>query len=195
MWEPRIRIRGLISKLITFPLARLLIKFRISANMLTVFGLLVVGGAAGIISSGNLLLGAGIMVLGSGMDMLDGAVARLTGKNDQVGSFLDSTLDRLGETFIFLGLLIHFMRSDNDIGVYLAATVLAVSLLISYLRAKGDAVGVDSDVGVMGRPERIVVLGIGLAIGYPLYALALILLLGSLTFIQRFAHIVRRIKG
>ena len=97
--------------------------------------------------------------------------------------------------FIFLGLLIHFMRSDNDIGVYLAATVLAVSLLISYLRAKGDAVGVDSDVGVMGRPERIVVLGIGLAIGYPLYALALILLLGSLTFIQRFAHIVRRIKG
>ena len=177
MWEPRIRIRGLISKLITFPLARLLIKFRISANMLTVFGLLVVGGAAGIISSGNLLLGAGIMVLGSGMDMLDGAVARLTGKNDQVGSFLDSTLDRLGETFIFLGLLIHFMRSDNDIGVYLAATVLAVSLLISYLRAKGDAVGVDSDVGVMGRPERIVVLGIGLAIRYPLYEMPINLLL------------------
>ena len=72
---------------------------------------------------------------------------------------------------------------------------MAVSLLISYLRAKGDAIGVDSDVGVMGRPERIIVLTIGLAIGQPLYALGAILLLGLLTFVQRFAHIVRQVKG
>ncbi|MCH6552273.1 MAG: CDP-alcohol phosphatidyltransferase family protein [Planctomycetes bacterium] len=137
------------------------------------------------------MAGGIVMLAGAAMDMYDGAVARLGGKESTFGAMLDSVLDRLGETAVLFGLLVFYVRAANDGGAYLAFGALAASLMVSYLRARSEGLGVPGDVGLMGRPERIVVLGAGLLLGYPAWALGIIAALASLTVVQRAVHVWR----
>jgi len=131
---------------------------------------------------------AGILVLLAGFfDVLDGAVARATGKTSPRGAFLDSTLDRLSETLIFLGILL-----GNYTTPFFVLLALALSLLVSYTRAKGDALGVNlAGVGVGERSERLVVLMVTSLLGLVPLGVLIVVVLALLTFVERTVRVSR----
>ena len=188
---PRLRARALTEKYVSIPLARLLQALRISPNSLTLTGLAVSIGAAYLLSEGWLIAGGAMMLAGAFLDMLDGPLARLKQQASRSGAFLDSVADRLGEAAVLFGLLVFYVRDGHELGVYLTVGALVASQMVSYLRARAESLGIPSDVGFMGRPERVVVLGAGLLAGYPLYPLAIILALSGVTMAQRIYHALR----
>ena len=125
------------------------------------------------------------------MDMFDGAVARITGKASTFGAFLDSVLDRLGEAAVLFGLLVFYIREGNELGAFLAFGTAVLSIMVSYSRARAEGLSVQGDVGLMGRPERIIVMGIGLLSKYPQYAMGVIMAVSAITITQRAAHVWR----
>jgi CDP-diacylglycerol--glycerol-3-phosphate 3-phosphatidyltransferase len=141
-------------------------------------------------------LGAVVFVVGSVLDILDGALARAGGKTTPFGSFLDSTTDRVGEGAMLGAIALIFARHGNTVA--LAATVAAIagSFLVSYTRAKAEALGLRGDVGIGSRAERVVVITIGLVFA-PWSALqwAIYLLTATawLTVLQRILHVRRQL--
>lgn len=191
MSAPRLQVRAWAARVVVEPPARLLLALHIHPNAITATGFAVAVAAAYLLAEGRLWQGGIVMLAGAAMDMYDGAVARLGGKESTFGAMLDSVLDRLGEVAVLFGLLVFYVRAEDDAGAYLAFGALASSLMVSYLRARSEGLGVPGDVGLMGRPERIVVLGAGLLLGYPAWALGIIAGLGSLTVVQRAVHVWR----
>ncbi len=131
---------------------------------------------------------AGLMLALSGFfDVLDGAVARATGKTSQRGAFLDSTLDRVSEVVVFLGILV-----GGYVSPFLVLSALSLSLLVSYTRAKGDALGVNlAGIGVGERSERLVVLIVTSLLGIVGLGVLIIVLLALITFVQRTVKVSR----
>jgi archaetidylinositol phosphate synthase len=127
-------------------------------------------------------LAAGILILVSGFfDIVDGAVARVTGRITKRGGFLDSTLDRLAEVAIYLGLLVGGFAPGT--WVLLA---LSLSLLVSYTRAKADSLGTSlSGVGIGERSERLIVLALASILGYAIWGVAIVALIAGFTFVER----------
>lgn len=161
----------------------------ITPNAVTIITLFLNCGVAAIIATGNLLVG-GILVLVIGaLDSLDGALARTTGRATTFGAFLDSTLDRYSEAILFLGVIYQFREDTNT--VLLAYVALVGSLLVSYARARAEGLGLDCEVGLLARPERVVVLGLGLATGLTFYALIILAFFTHVTAVQRIWHVYR----
>ncbi len=135
---------------------------------------------------------AGLMVIFSGFfDVMDGAVARATGKTSTRGAFLDSTLDRVSELLIFLGILI-----GNYTSPLLVMLALSLSLLVSYTRAKGDALGVNlAGIGIGERSERLVVLIVTSLLFVVGLGVLIIVVLTFITFIQRTLNVSRALGG
>jgi CDP-diacylglycerol--glycerol-3-phosphate 3-phosphatidyltransferase len=109
-------------------------------------------------------LGAAVFVVGSILDILDGALARRSGKGTPFGAFLDSTTDRVGECFMLGAIALVFHRDDNEIALAFAFAAVAGSLLVSYTRARAEALGLKGDVGIGSRAERVVVITAGLVL-------------------------------
>ena len=195
MSAPRLQGRAWANRCVVAPPARLLLALHVHPNVITVAGFAVAVGAAYLLAEGRLLAGGIVMLAGAALDLFDGAVARLGGKESTFGAMLDSVLDRLSEIAVLFGLLVFYVRGADDVGAYLAFGALAASLMVSYLRARSEALGVPGDVGLMGRPERILVLGAGLLLGYPAWALGIIAVLASLTVGQRAVHVWRAGRG
>jgi CDP-diacylglycerol--glycerol-3-phosphate 3-phosphatidyltransferase len=141
----------------TLPIA-ICLKLGITPNMLTVGSLLVTIGAAIAFTLGHFSFGGWVLFLAFTMDAWDGIIARKTGRSSVAGEFLDATIDRYNDLIGLLGLMLYY-RND-PIPLALATAVLIGSTLVSYTRAKGEAVGVDPNVGYMQRHERAVYLGI-----------------------------------
>ncbi|MGC2190887.1 MAG: CDP-alcohol phosphatidyltransferase family protein [Candidatus Dormiibacterota bacterium] len=139
---------------------------KVSPNVITMVGLAMTLVAAVLIGL-DLLLPAGLVLLLAGsMDILDGAVARVSGRVQRYGAFLDSTADRYGEGAIYLGMLYLFLvRLHEDPQVFLIAAALLGSLLVSYVRARAQSLGFTCDGGWFARPERVVVMVLGLVLG------------------------------
>ena len=192
---PRLRAKAWATRFVSAPLARVLLALHVPPNAITLAGLGVAGVAAYLLAEGHLLAGGIVMLGGASMDMLDGAVARLGNKTSTFGAFLDSITDRLGEAVVLFGLMVFYVRGDDDTGAYLAFGTVVLSVMVSYLRARAEGLGVPGDVGFMGRPERVVVLGAGLLAGYPEYALGVIMAVSGLTILQRTAHVWRNTKA
>lgn len=135
---------------------------------------------------------AGIAIIFSGvMDVLDGSVARATNKVSKAGSFNDSTLDRLAEVAIYSGIM--YANYANGVTVLLA---LGFSLLVSYARAKGDALNVTlSGIGVGERAERLIILIVFSLAGYVAYGVYIVLVLAAITFAQRYVFILRKLSA
>ena len=195
MSAPRLQARAWANRVVVEPPARLLLALHVHPNAITAAGFAVALGAAYLLADGRLLVGGIVMLAGAALDMFDGAVARMGGKESTFGAMLDSVLDRLSEIAVLFGLLVFYVRGGDDAGAYLAFGALAASLMVSYLRARSEGLGVPGDVGLMGRPERIVVLGAGLLLGYPAWALGIIAVLASLTVVQRAVHVWRAGRG
>jgi CDP-diacylglycerol---glycerol-3-phosphate 3-phosphatidyltransferase len=181
------------------PIVGAALALRITANTVTVIGLVITTAAAIVIAEGWLVAGALILLGGSLLDAVDGALARATGGGTPFGSFLDSTLDRASEAILFLGVAGYYLTTSAApaVPVMLAMLALAGSFLVSYARARAEGIGLSASVGLAPRTERLVLViaGIGLAglgLGQALIA-ALIIIAGlsAATVIQRIWHVWR----
>jgi CDP-diacylglycerol--glycerol-3-phosphate 3-phosphatidyltransferase len=174
---------------------------RISPNTLTVVGLLLNFLTAAVIGGGY-LFASGVLLLFAGIfDMADGALARVKNATSQFGDFLDATLDRLAEASIGLGLLWHAMARQDDLQIGLIYAVVLGSVLISYARARAEVLDLDCEVGIMPRPERIIILALGLILAQATRETALTVILVVLcvstyyTVAQRIVHVYRVTRG
>lgn len=138
------------------PIAKFFVRLRMTPNVLTMIGFVVSGIAAFFFTKGLFGYAGWLMLFGGTFDLFDGQVARITGKVSKSGAFFDSVMDRFSEGVVFLGLAFYY--HDSWILGFLIAGLVG-SMLVSYTRARGEAVGVDCRKGSMQRPERIVYLG------------------------------------
>ncbi len=162
----------------------------LSPNTLTLLGLLLNVLVAAVIAVGHPAAGGVLLLLASGFDMLDGAVARASNAVTRFGGFFDSTLDRYSEIVVFLGLLVYLLETaDARVGSLLVFAAAVGSLMISYARARAEAAGYGASVGVLPRPERVILLAICLLIGRPLWALWVLAILTHVTAAMRIAHV------
>jgi CDP-diacylglycerol--glycerol-3-phosphate 3-phosphatidyltransferase len=141
---------------------------RISPNVLTFVGLIINTGAAVLFGFANetnyvrMFLYAGLVIIGAGIfDMVDGRVARQTDQVTVFGAFFDSVIDRYSDVVLFFGLLVFYARGNRLFYVFLAAFVMITSLMVSYTRARAEALIGKCKVGFMERPERIVLIILG----------------------------------
>jgi len=169
----------------------------ITPNQLTVLGFTITAGAGVLLYERQYVLAGAAFILGSVLDALDGALARARGAMTPFGGFLDSTLDRISDGII-LGAIGLVLAEDGDIFA-LACVVVALvgSFLISYTRAKAEALGIRGDVGLMARLERIVLLAVAIpfgAYGSLPYAVYLLAGLTGFTVMQRVMHVYRQLS-
>jgi len=163
-----------------------------TANMATVIGLLLNAGVAAVIASGHPRIGGVLLLVASAFDMVDGAIARATGTVSRFGGFLDATLDRYSEFVVYLGLLIWLNQTQDDhVGSVLILIAASGALLISYARARAEAVGYSASVGLVARPERVVLLALCLIINQPLWALWALAIATHFTALTRIVHVWR----
>jgi len=182
----------------TSPLVSLFDRLGVSPTALTVLGLFLNLGAAAVVWTGHLRWGALAFLGASVFDMLDGSLARRRGQASRLGAFLDSTFDRISETALFLALLHDMLRQGYGPEWLPEATLLALggSLATSYVRARAEGVGQSCKVGWLERPERVVLLVAGMAIGRPFlgYVLFSLAVLTWWTTFQRIAHVWRALR-
>jgi CDP-diacylglycerol--glycerol-3-phosphate 3-phosphatidyltransferase len=180
-----------------------LIESRLTPNTISMTGLALNVLAAVLVWQKYFFLGGVAFVVGSVMDTLDGRYSRMSGKGTAFGAFLDSTLDRIEEGIVLTAVGWYFATSGNDTAV--AATVLAVlgSLMVSYTRARAEALGVECKVGIASRAVRVVILSIGLlfAKGAGIFdvellapAVYVLAALSCFTTLQRIAHVRRELR-
>jgi CDP-diacylglycerol---glycerol-3-phosphate 3-phosphatidyltransferase len=180
-----------------------LARTRVTPDALTVLGLSLCGLAAVAVyfEYRNELLwfwtGAVLFWAGSLLDVLDGALARQSGKGTPFGAFLDSTTDRLGEAVMLAAIGLVFMRDGNELALAATFAALAGSFLVSYTRARAEALSLKGDVGIGSRAERVVVIVSGLFLapwGLLPWAVYLLNVTAWLTVVQRIMHVRRQLK-
>jgi CDP-diacylglycerol--glycerol-3-phosphate 3-phosphatidyltransferase len=162
----------------------------ITADHLTAAGVVLAAGASVAIANGALRAGLLLLVLCALPDLLDGAVAKASGTAGPRGAFFDSVSDRVTDALLLGGIAWHLSTTHTGRIAVLPLAVLAASMLISYERAKADALGFDARGGLMERAERIIALGVGLLFDSVLIAvLWLMLALTLVTAVQRFVRV------
>jgi CDP-diacylglycerol---glycerol-3-phosphate 3-phosphatidyltransferase len=176
----------------------------ITPNVLTATGVSLCLAAAILVpfeNHGKLLfywLAAGTFVVGSLLDILDGALARVGGKTTPFGAFIDSTTDRVGEGAMLAAIALVFSRHGKDWAVVLAVAAVVGSFLVSYTRARAEALGLRGDVGLGSRAERVVLITAGLVFapwgGLP-WAIAVLAATAWLTVVQRILHVRKQLSG
>ena len=157
----RASAREMLSTFVEQPVAGVLAKLGVSPNMVTLAGLVGAAISAWLISEGMLWVGGVVMLFAGILDLFDGALARSTGRDSPFGALLDSVVDRVSEIVVLLGLLIYYARGDSLEGTVLVYLAVGGSVMVSYLRARSEGLGIDCKVGIMTRPERVAALGIG----------------------------------
>lgn len=148
--------------------------------------------AAVLIGSGRLVWGGLAAALMGPLDAVDGAMARKLGTPTRFGGFLDSVIDRYDELLLLGGVLVYFTRGGNTLGVYLTYAAAAGSVLVSYMRARAEALGFDGKVGLLTRVERYIILIVGLLLNWTIYSVGIIAVLGNATAIQRLLYVKKQ---
>ncbi len=185
---------------ITEPLKTILVKSRLTPNTLTWLALAISLIAAGAIATKHLLIGGFLVLLSGLFDLLDGMLARLTNQSTRFGALLDSTFDRISDAVLLLGVLVLYLLNRDTIGIVLVFLALVGAFLTSYLRARAEGLGINCPVGLFTRAERVIILALGLLLN-PLckfsisIALALLVVLGFATVVQRFVYVWQQTKG
>jgi phosphatidylglycerophosphate synthase len=186
--------------LITGPLKTVLVKSRLKPNVLTSLSLVISFAAAATIATNHLLIG-GFLVLISGLfDILDGMLARLTNQTTRFGALMDSTFDRISDGVLLLGIMLFYLPKGNTAEITLVFLALLAAFLTSYIRARAEGLGINCPVGLFTRAERIIILALGLLFS-PVHklsifvALAILVVLGFATVIQRFVYVWQQTKG
>lgn len=206
------KIFGAAAQRVVVPVGAAVGRAGVTPNMVSVAGFGITMLAAVLISSGRWMPAGLVLIAGSLLDMLDGAVARATGKGSRAGAFLDSTLDRFSDAAVFAGLIWFYARGQgvwavtvgpsvarepaevHYLGAGLALLCLVLSLMVSYVRARAEGLGFTCDVGIAERPERIVIVCAGLILNQMIPALVVLAAASALTVAQRFVHVWRQAR-
>lgn len=187
------RFRAFATKVIT-PVARLLTRLGVSPDAVTLIGTIgVCVGALAFFPQGRLLAGVLFITAFVFSDMLDGTMARLSGRSSKFGAFLDSTLDRIGDAAIFGGLALHFAGpGDSRLYLWLSLICLSMGSFTSYARARAESLGFEAKVGIAERADRLVLIlvmtGLGAIFDLPVLmyvALWLLAFASTITVAQR----------
>ena len=175
-----------------------LIESRLTPNAISLTGFALCLVAAGLIFADMIVLGGIAYIIGSICDTLDGRYSRMSGKGSPFGAFLDSTLDRVEEGVVLAAVAYHFAQQGNGVEAAICAVAILASVMVSYTRARAEALGVDCKVGIGSRATRVVILSVGLLFAnglglgdFSLLAPAVILLaaIGIVTTLQRIFHV------
>lgn len=169
----------------------------LTPDALTMMTLVLTLGVIVLLVQGALFWAGVLFLIASAFDMLDGALARARHMSSQFGAFLDSTIDRYSEILVFLGLLIFFQRAAADPTLYSVLIFLSVngSLMTSYVRARAEALGFEGRGGLLERPERVIILGLGMLSGWTIISLWLLAILTNLSAIQRCINVWQQSRG
>ncbi len=167
-----------------YPLVRLLSALRVRPDTLTILGWALSLGSAVLFGLGYAQLAGVVMLLGGLFDALDGAVARESNRMSAFGAFFDSTLDRLSESAIFVGIVYFYATSARPYEALLAGVAMTFSILTSYARARAEGLGIECQVGLLERAGRVVILS--LTVGLSLVAAGALI-----TTAQRILHVRR----
>lgn len=170
------------------PVARLLFRARVRPNHLTVLGLGVSIAAAYVFSVGRLRWGAALLAVAGLFDFFDGAVARLAGSDSDYGAFLDSVVDRYSDVAVLLGILVFYQQGHDTTGAVLTMATLAGTVMTSYTKARAQSIGVRCDIGVIERPERLIVLIAGATFQLLTVVMAVLAVLTNVTALQRIVY-------
>ncbi|MEM2877947.1 MAG: CDP-alcohol phosphatidyltransferase family protein [Candidatus Hadarchaeales archaeon] len=183
------------------PIGRVISRSGISPNALTCLGLAFSAAAAYLFWQGYQLLAGLALLVGGVFDILDGAVARASGRTTNFGGFFDSTVDRYADLLIFSGIILGFRSGRiaeesfmTGLGVPIGLVALSGSLMVSYVRARAESAGSGRlDVGIMERAERLIILGIGALLSLTGYSIVIIAVLTHITVIHRIIVARRRL--
>jgi CDP-diacylglycerol--glycerol-3-phosphate 3-phosphatidyltransferase len=189
----RAAAKNVLTSYLGAPVARLLAKAGLSPNIVTAIGLLIAGASASLLAIGELWAGGLVLLGASVFDLFDGALARETGRVTRFGALFDSVVDRLSEAVVLFGLLVYFLDRSSTAGPLLVYLALVGSVAVSYVRARAEGLGIECEVGIMTRPERILILAAGIVVGHwwttgVLIALGIVAALAFVTTAQRVAH-------
>jgi CDP-diacylglycerol---glycerol-3-phosphate 3-phosphatidyltransferase len=190
-------IRRRLARHFTVPVISVLAQTGISPNAVTWLGFLFTLVAAGLAAYGYLLAAGLTSLFAALFDMLDGALARQTNKVTRFGGVLDSTLDRVSEGAMLLGILIWYLRATDTapvIAVSLTGVTLILSYLVSYIRARAEGAGLECKVGISTRPERVILTAIGLIFNLVTPVLVIIALMSLITVWQRLYSVWQQTK-
>lgn len=197
------RLRAGATRVIT-PLATFLLRRGLSPDAVTIAGTLgVVVTALWLFPRGQLLAGALIIALFALTDLLDGTMARLSGRAGPWGAFLDSTLDRFGDAAIFSGLLLFLAgRGEDRVGAGLALGCLVLGSIVPYARARAEGLGMTASVGIAERADRLAAVltaafavGLGAPVRVLTVVLALLAVASAVTIVQRMATVRRQVRA
>jgi len=177
------------------PIARLIGRTGVSPNVVTLTGASLNLGVAWILAKGHMRIGGFLIPLVALFDALDGSLARLTGRRSRFGAFLDSTMDRLSEAILYLGLLFFYTRHGAKQEILLIYATIVGSLMVSYARARAEGLGLQCKVGLLTRLERIIVLTVALILDQMSIALWVLAILTNFTALQRMYHVWRATHG
>ena len=186
----REKLRAAVLRYIELPGAKFFRAIKFTPNGITILGFLITVVSAYLVGAGWLMAGGIVFLFAGALDLMDGALARLTGKVSPFGALLDSVFDRLSEAALFVGIAVYALRKDisEDRQVFFI-TVLLLALIfsqvVSYLRARGEGLGVFTKAGLMTRPERVVLLGAGLIVNQIEWFLLAIAVVSCFTLFQR----------
>jgi CDP-diacylglycerol--glycerol-3-phosphate 3-phosphatidyltransferase len=181
-----------------------LIESRLTPNAISITGLVLNLAAAVLVTQRLFVLGGIAFIVGSVMDTLDGRYSRMSGKGTLFGAFLDSTLDRVEEGVVLTAVAWYFADTGHAIPAAACVVTVLGSLMVSYTRARAEALGVECKVGIATRPVRVVLLSIGLVfakgaglvdvelLAPAIYAMAA---LTALTVVQRVWHVRRELAA
>jgi phosphatidylglycerophosphate synthase len=166
----------------------------VTPDVLTLTGLAVTVASAVLVSLGWLLAGGLVLLFAGLFDILDGAVARVAGRVRPYGAFLDSTTDRYAEVVTYAALLYHYVsHPGGEWPAMLVVVALGGSLLVSYVRARAQSLGFTCDGGLLARPERVVIIVVGLVVSPLLiWALWVLAVLTNVTALQRIVLVWRQ---
>ena len=186
----REQLRGAVLRYIEVPGAKFFRALGFTPNGITILGFLIAVVAAYLVGAGWLWIGGIVFLVGGALDLMDGALARLTETVSPFGALLDSVFDRLSEAALFVGLAVYALQADFSDGYRtFFITVLLLALIfsqgVSYLRARGEGLGVFTRAGIMTRPERVVLLGVGLLVNQIEWFLLAIATVSCITLFQR----------
>ncbi len=176
------------------PLVRFLTAMRVRPDALTATGWAFSLGAAVLFALGYTKTAGAVMLFAGLFDALDGAVARESNQMSTFGAFLDSTLDRLSESAIFLGVIFFFAASGRPYEALLAGTAMTFSLMTSYTRARAEGLGLECQVGLLERAGRVVILSLFSLTGFLIFGVALVAVGALVTTAQRILHVRRVTK-
>ena len=183
------QLRKNLGSRVANPIAQVLSRSGLKPDMLTFIGLGINIAAAYFLAVGHFLLGGGLILLAGLFDLLDGALARFTMQTTKFGAILDSTVDRISEAAVLCGLLMFYIPKESTLEIVLILLVLIGSFLVSYIRARAEGLGLECQVGLFTRAERIIVLAIGLLVGQLLITLWILVVFVYVTVIQRLVYL------